>query len=125
MSIFGVSSLIVVLALSSCVESAHRKRRLYLRARMIRRMGVSCWPARRTVFSENPVKNASAELAAFAANLHYDNIPSAVIERAKDLLVDWLGSVLAGKGARPVQAIERYAAMMGPSDGAAEVLISR
>jgi len=71
------------------------------------------------------MKNSSAELAAFAANLHFDNIPSAVIERAKDLLVDWFGSVLAGKRARPVTAIERFAVMMGPSDGAAEVLISR
>ena len=36
-----------------------------------------------------------------------------VVRRAEDLLLDWLGSALAGKGARPVEAIERFAGGWG------------
>jgi len=67
----------------------------------------------------------SAELAAFAANLRYEDIPAPVLRRAEDLLLDCLASILAGASARAVQAIERYAAAMGPADGASEVLITR
>ena len=63
-------------------------------------------------------------LAEFAAALRYENIPSNVIEGAKDLFVDWMGSALAGRGARPVVAFEQFAAEMGPSDGPAEILTS-
>jgi 2-methylcitrate dehydratase PrpD len=67
----------------------------------------------------------SAQLAAFAANLKFDAIPAPVVRKTEDLLVDWFGSALAGKGARPVEIITRFAASMGPSDGAAEVLVDR
>jgi 2-methylcitrate dehydratase PrpD len=63
-------------------------------------------------------------LAEFVAGLHYDDIPSNVIEGAKDLCVDWMGSALAGKGARPVVALERFAAEMGPSGGPSEIVPS-
>ncbi|MCW5612746.1 MAG: MmgE/PrpD family protein [Rubrivivax sp.] len=72
----------------------------------------------------------SAALAAFAAQLRVQDIPAPVLRRTEDLFLDWLGSALAGKSARAVRAIERYALAMGPSfragdQGAAEVLISR
>ena len=67
----------------------------------------------------------SAQLAAFAAGLRFEDIPAPVLRKAEDLLVDWFGSALAGKGARPVETITRFAASMGPADGAAEVLINR
>lgn len=71
----------------------------------------------------------SAVLAAFAASLRVQDIPAPVLRRTEDLFLDWLGSTLAGKSARAVQAIERYALAMGPAlsaaDGGAEVLISR
>ena len=72
----------------------------------------------------------SAALAAFAAQLRVQDIPAPVLRRTEDLFLDWLGSALAGKSARAVQAIERYALAMGPNfragdQGAAEVLISR
>lgn len=67
----------------------------------------------------------SATLAAFAANLRYDDIPAPVLRRAEDLLLDCLASILAGANTRPIQAIERYARAMGPADGPSEVLISR
>jgi 2-methylcitrate dehydratase PrpD len=66
-----------------------------------------------------------AVLACFAAELRFEQIPEAVVRRAEDLFLDWFGSALAGKGARPVEAIERVASEMGPSAGASEVLISR
>ncbi|HEY9067501.1 MAG TPA: MmgE/PrpD family protein, partial [Burkholderiaceae bacterium] len=69
--------------------------------------------------------NETRTLAAFAADVRFDAIPAAVIARAEDLFADWLGSVLAGKGARPVETIEAFARTMGPADGGAEVLISR
>lgn len=67
----------------------------------------------------------SLELATFAAGLQYQSIPADVLRRTEDLFLDWFGSALAGKGARPVESIERFAATMGPREGRAEVLISR
>jgi len=67
----------------------------------------------------------SATLAHFASTLDYERIPAPVARRAEDLLLDWAGSALAGKGARAVEAIERFACQMGPTAGASEVLISR
>ncbi|CUI31906.1 MmgE/PrpD family protein [Achromobacter xylosoxidans] len=67
----------------------------------------------------------SATLAAFAANLRFEDIPDPVLRRAEDLLLDCLASILAGASARPVLAIDRYAAAMGPADGPSEILINR
>ena len=67
---------------------------------------------------------ATRELAEFVAGLCYERIPGDVVAKTKDLMVDWLGSVLAGKGARPVVALEHFAAAMGPATGNAEVIHS-
>jgi len=67
----------------------------------------------------------SRDLARFAAELRFSDIPLPVVRRAEDLLLDWFASALAGKGARAVESIERFALAMGPSAGDAEVLISR
>jgi 2-methylcitrate dehydratase PrpD len=67
----------------------------------------------------------SAVLAEFAANLRYEDIPAHVLRRAEDLLLDCLASILAGANTRPIQAIERFARAMGPTEGGAEVLVSR
>src|SRR5258708_17674171 len=71
--------------------------------------------------SEHPSKI----LAHFAATLRFEDIPAPVLRRAEDLFLDWFASALAGKAARPVEAIERFAITMGPAIGASEVLISR
>src|SRR5439155_22202000 len=47
------------------------------------------------------------------------------VRRAEDLLLDWFASALAGKSARPVETIERFARQMGPAGGPCEVLVSR
>jgi 2-methylcitrate dehydratase PrpD len=67
----------------------------------------------------------SQTLAAFAATLSHDQIPPAVRRRTEDLFLDWISSVLAGKGARPVEALARFWLAQGPGDGPAEVLIHR
>ena len=67
----------------------------------------------------------SAQLATFAADLRFDAIAASVVRKTEDLLVDWFGSAIAGKGARPVETITRFAASMGPAAGACEVLINR
>lgn len=71
----------------------------------------------------------SKELATFAAKLKIEDIPSDVIGRAEDLLVDWFGSAIAGKGARPVETITQFTQNMSGFNsthaGPSEVLISR
>jgi 2-methylcitrate dehydratase PrpD len=67
----------------------------------------------------------SLALATFASTLRFEDIPAPVLRRAEDLLLDWIGSALAGKPGRPVQAIASFAHKMGPESGPCEVLISR
>lgn len=67
----------------------------------------------------------SAALAHFAATLRFDDIPAPVVRRAEDLFADWLGSAVAGHGARAVMSIARYAQAMGPQTGACEVIATR
>lgn len=67
----------------------------------------------------------SKTLAAFAANLQFDDIPEPVVRRAEDLFLDWFGSSVAGACGRPVQIIEEFARQMGPSSGECEVFMSR
>ena len=64
-------------------------------------------------------------LARFAAALSFDAVPAPVVRRAEDLLLDWIGSALAGKGARPVESIAKVMLAQGPADGPSEVLIHR
>jgi len=70
-------------------------------------------------------EHPSRSLARFAATLRFDDIPPPVLRRAEDLFLDWFGSALAGKGARPVETIAHFAQEQGPADGPCEVLISR
>lgn len=67
-------------------------------------------------------------LATFASQLRFDAIPVDVVARTINLYVDWLGSALAGKGARPVETIAAFARRAGGSPsgpGTADVLIDR
>ena len=63
-------------------------------------------------------------LTEFLANLRYEQLPEAVISRTEDLFLDWLGSALASQGAHPIPLFERYAAMMGPANGPARILVN-
>ena len=64
-------------------------------------------------------------LAEFAASFRIDDVPSAVLRRAEDLFLDWFASALAGKGARPVETLARFAESMGPAEGPSEILVHR
>lgn len=66
----------------------------------------------------------SAVLADFAASLRYDAIPDAVLRRTEDLMLDTLGSILAGSSARAVRTIADYADAMGPTSGPSENLVT-
>ncbi len=67
----------------------------------------------------------AAQLAAFAADLRFDAIPTPVLRFAENLLVDWFGSAVAGHGSRPVETMARFAQSMGPAQGPSEVIASR
>jgi 2-methylcitrate dehydratase PrpD len=71
----------------------------------------------------------SKELARFASELKIADVPENVIARTEDLLVDWFGSAIAGKGSRPVETITQFAKSMGgfnsSNAGSAEILINR
>src|SRR4051812_22239048 len=81
----------------------------------------------RPVHDRQAAKNESAEaaLCRFVSDLTFEAIPPRVIQFTKGLLIDWLGSALAGKGAPQVEAIERFAAAMGPQDGSSTIVTSR
>jgi 2-methylcitrate dehydratase PrpD len=65
----------------------------------------------------------TAQLAAFAASLRFEDLPEPVVRKIEDLLVDWFGSAVAGHGARAVESLTRFARAMGPVDGPSEVII--
>jgi 2-methylcitrate dehydratase PrpD len=64
-------------------------------------------------------------LSEFLASIRYDALPASVVTRTEELFLDWLASALAGAGAKPVVAIERFATLMGPAQGASEILTVR
>lgn len=68
--------------------------------------------------------NHTDALATFLAELSYEQIPAAVLDRTEDLFLDWIGSALASQNARPIPLFERYAERMGPAQGAARILVS-
>src|ERR671910_838811 len=65
------------------------------------------------------------QLASHLADLRFEELPNDVVARTKELFLDWVSSVLAGRSARPVEALERFAEMMGPDGGPSEILVSR
>lgn len=67
----------------------------------------------------------SAALAAFAAQLQAKDIPAEVMRKTEDLLVDWFGSAVAGKGARAVETLTHFVLDMGPNGGPSEILFNR
>ena len=68
-------------------------------------------------------------LAEFVVGLKLADIPTNVVDDAKRLFIDWLGSALAGRDSRQVRIFEAYAAAMGPTGeqgaGGSEILVSR
>ena len=69
--------------------------------------------------------SSTRTLCDFLASIRYEQIPQPVIARTEELFLDWFASALAGKDARPIRVIEKFADEMGPRDGACEILVSR
>ncbi|WP_192257964.1 MmgE/PrpD family protein [Mesorhizobium silamurunense] len=67
----------------------------------------------------------TARLCTFVAELDFERIPPRVVQFAEGLMIDWLGSALAGKGAPQVEIIESFARAMGPPDGPSTVVPTR
>lgn len=65
------------------------------------------------------------QLCDFLADLKLADVPAPVIERTKDLFLDWIASAIAGKDAPAVRKLQEFAAAMGPAQGEAEVLVDR
>jgi len=63
-------------------------------------------------------------LAEFAAGIAYDRLPASVVDRVKELAIDWFGSAIAGGGARPARLIEVLARSQGPPSGMSTSLSS-
>lgn len=74
--------------------------------------------------SENslPLETRTEQQARWAAELQYCDIPQDVVERTKELFLDWLGCTLAGRNHPAISAITRFAAQMGPSTGNCELI---
>jgi 2-methylcitrate dehydratase PrpD len=64
-------------------------------------------------------------LSGFLASLRYESLPAEVVARTEELFLDWLASALAGRKARPIVALEQFASLMGPAQGASELLTTR
>lgn len=75
--------------------------------------------------SSSETRYPTRELCEFLATLTLAEIPASVVERTKDLYLDWIASAIAGKDAPAVRRLQEFAGAMGPSDGEAEVLVDR
>jgi len=73
-----------------------------------------------TLHSDDPGR----ALSIFVSTLTFESVPELVIRRTEDLLLDWLGSALAGRDARPTRVFARFAATMGPNEGPSELVTS-
>ena len=65
------------------------------------------------------------QLCEFLAQLTLSDVPAPVVERTKDLFLDWIASAIAGKDAPAIRRIQEFAAAMGPQSGDAEVFVDR
>jgi 2-methylcitrate dehydratase PrpD len=61
------------------------------------------------------------ELVEFVANLSFDDLPNEVVERCQDLLLDWLGSALAGRYLHPTSIFQRLASDITSGDGSSDM----
>lgn len=68
------------------------------------------------------MNSPTSQLAAFAAKLRWEAIPTPVQNKSHDLLVDWFASAVAGCRSRPVQSLARFAQAMGPQQGPCELI---
>ncbi|CAG2133561.1 MmgE/PrpD family protein [Cupriavidus plantarum] len=73
----------------------------------------------------NETTYPTRQLCEFLANLKLSDVPAPVVERTKDLYLDWIASAIAGKDAPAIRRLQEFAGAMGPGTGDAEVLVDR
>lgn len=78
-----------------------------------------------TMAADTGTVATTRQLASFLASVRFEELPRPVVERTKELFLDWVAAVLAGRAARPVRILERFADVMGPNNGPSELLVSR
>lgn len=69
--------------------------------------------------------NATETLVQAMSKLRYEALPEEVVERTKALCLDWMGSLIAGGRARPIQTLYAFSRQMGPETGPSEVWAGR
>jgi 2-methylcitrate dehydratase PrpD len=67
-------------------------------------------------------RTATETLADHLAQLRFDHLPPAVVDRTEDLLFDWVASAWAGAAMPAIQAVQRAAAALGGLSGPSQVL---
>jgi 2-methylcitrate dehydratase PrpD len=45
------------------------------------------------------------ELASFLSSLRFEDLTREVVDRTEEFFLDWIGSALAGRGAKPVRIL--------------------
>ncbi|GJG94994.1 MmgE/PrpD family protein [Cupriavidus pauculus] len=73
----------------------------------------------------NDTSYPTRQLCEFLAGLKLEDVPTPVVDRTKDLFLDWIASAIAGKDAPAIRRIQEFAAAMGPQTGDAEILVDR
>jgi aconitate decarboxylase len=63
-------------------------------------------------------------LSEWIYGLSYNDIPHEVVERTKELFLDWLACAVAGRGHPAVKAIAEFAKTMGQIGGTCEFVNS-
>ncbi len=65
----------------------------------------------------HPTPDPTGALCAFLADLKFTDLPPDVVRGTKLLMMDWLGSALAGAGTPPARMLQGFARQMGPDTG--------
>src|SRR5690606_25664022 len=66
--------------------------------------------------------SSTQTLCRFVAEFSLNDVPPAVVDKTKELFLDWMASAIAGKVADPVQKIAGFAQAAGGVGGPAEIL---
>ena len=61
------------------------------------------------------------ELIDFTTNLSFDDLPTEVVERCQNLMLDWLGSALAGRYLHPTPIFQRLASDITSGGGSSDI----
>src|SRR5688500_363022 len=69
--------------------------------------------------------SSTQALSEFLVSIRCEALPDHVVARSEERFLDGLAPALAGRNARPILAMEQFANLMGPSQGASEILTTR